>query len=55
MTVIRHVLFVVWSVVRMGAATRNLTLVLGVLLGLLIVAFALAAQTAAPFVLYPFA
>lgn len=55
MTVVRHVLFVVWSVIRMGASTRNLTIVVGVLLGLVIVAVTIAAQTAAPFVLYPFA
>lgn len=55
MILLRHVLFVLWSVLRMGSTTRNVSLVLAVLLGLVVVVLASAAHTAAPFVLYPFA
>jgi hypothetical protein len=51
---LRHVGRVVASVVRFGFSTRNVAIVVAVIGGLLLLVAALAAQTAAPFVLYPF-
>lgn len=55
MIALRHVLIVVWAVLRAGIADRNLTFVLVVLGGIVAFALAFTAQAAAPFVLYPFA
>jgi hypothetical protein len=55
MVVVRHVLWVLMSVVRFGLSTRNLVVALVALVGLALLAVAFAAQVAAPFVLYPFA
>lgn len=55
MRLMRHVAFIVVETVRFGLATRRLSLVLLIVLGLLAVAIAITAQTTAPLVLYPFA
>lgn len=52
---VRHILQVAWSTLRFGASTRNIAIVVVVVGGFIVLTLALAAQTAAPFVLYPFA
>ncbi len=54
MILVRHLLRLVRSTLRFGVATGRTGTVLLVLLGLVVVALALAGSTAAPFVLYPF-
>ena len=55
MILARHVVRLVAEVVRFGAATRRVSLVVLVVAGLTAIALVIAAQTVAPFVLYPFA
>lgn len=55
MRLVRHVAILVVEATRFGFATRRYALVLLVVLGLAAVALAVAAQTTAPLVLYPFA
>lgn len=55
MVVVRHVLWVLRSLVQFGFSTRNLMVAVIALGGLALLVVALAAQAAAPFVLYPFA
>lgn len=55
MVLLRHLVRVAWSTLRFGLSTRNIAIVLLVVGGFIALTLALAAQTAAPFVLYPFA
>lgn len=55
LVVLRHATRTVISVVRFSITTRNAVVLALVIGGLILVAMATAAQTAAPFVLYPFA
>lgn len=55
MTTARHVAFLLWSVIRFACTTRNIAVLAVVIGGLALLVAALTAQTAAPFVLYPFA
>lgn len=51
----RHVLVLLWSVLRFACTTRNVAVLVVVVGGLVLLVAALSAQAAAPFVLYPFA
>lgn len=55
MNLLRHVARLVWETLAFGLATRRVSLVVVVLLGLLLVALVVSAQAAVPFVVYPFA
>lgn len=50
-----HVARAIGQAVHYGVATRRMSIVIAVLLGLALVALALGAQAAAPLAVYPFA
>jgi hypothetical protein len=51
---VRHVCRVVYETVRFAIAERRVSIFLAIVVGLVVVAAAFAAQTAAPFAIYPF-
>lgn len=51
----KHVVQLVGQAAAYGIVTRRLSVIVLILLGLALLALSLAAQTAAPLVLYPFA
>lgn len=55
MVLARHVARLLWSTARYGLATRRLSLVVAIAIGLALVVASLAATAVAPLVLYPFA
>ena len=55
MRLMRHVATMVFEALRFSASHRQWSVIAVVVLGLLLLALALTAQTVAPLVLYPFA
>jgi hypothetical protein len=54
-TLIVHLAKLIYDAFRFGLATRRLSVIIIVLLGLLLLALTLTAQAVAPLALYPFA
>jgi hypothetical protein len=55
MRLVVHLARMVSDTIRFGLATRRLTFVVAVLIGLVLAAVALSAQVVAPIAIYPFA
>lgn len=55
MRLAKHVTKLVWESIRFGFATRRFSVVAVIVIGLLLVALTLTAQTVAPLAMYPFA